>query len=346
MRAPSYRAFVTWPTTRQRISAVLILGLGPYLFLGCEGFADQGQPVLTSFGRSYGVQLTEVDTGDFHGLSDLTHTVSVERGRPKLTYWAIPEQQRALLELDISNPNHPVVAGKPRPIVGLDEAYDTESVTWLGDGRFAIGTETQQGKRSTDTIFIVAGAHAKEPQRGPLHVVDSITMPYSLWPDVVPKRNEGLEGVCAAGNVLLASSETVGRSSNGTRYAPLGRYDLIERRWLPYTMALTLPTGRLSAVQCRISQDNPGHIEVLAIERHFGVGRILHAWLPLEPNVDNCQEPQMIFPELLADLAPMMAPLINFEGIDWLPNGDLLLVTDNYMGFVRGPTFILRLPKH
>jgi hypothetical protein len=36
--------------------------------------------------------------------------------------------------------------------------------------------------------------------------------------------------------------------------------------------------------------------------------------------------------------------LANFEGIDWLPNGDVLLVTDNHMGFIRGPSFLLRLP--
>lgn len=317
---------------------MLVLMLGP----SCQGFADQGQPVMTAFGRSAGAILQEVETGDIHGLSDLTHTTD-SKGRP--TYWAIPEQQRLLVQLDMARADRPVLSPKPRPIVGIDDSYDTESVTSLGGGRFAIGTETMQGKRPVDTIFIVAGAHARDVNTGPLYVTDTLAMPYTLWPGLQARRNEGLEGLCAAGNVLLASSETVGRLPSGDRYAPLGRYDFAEGRWVPYAMALTLPTGRLSAIQCRLSKDLPGYIEVVAVERHYGVGRILHAWLPVEPNVDTCQEPQVLFPEVLVDLAPMLTPLINFEGIDWLPNGDLMLLTDNYMGFVRGPTFILRLPK-
>lgn len=317
---------------------MLVVWLGP----GCQGFADQGQPVLTAFGLSRGAQLLQVETGDYHGLSDLTHT-SDARGRP--TYWAIPEQQRALVQLDFAAPNRPTLAPKPRPILGIDDSFDTESVTSLGGGRFAIGTETMQSKRPVDTIFIVAGAHARDVDRGPLYVTDTLAMPYQLWPGLAARRNEGLEGICAAGNVLLASSETVGKLPSGDRYAPLGRYDFDEGQWVPYAVALTLPTGRLSAIQCRLSASLPGHIEVVAVERHYGVGRILHAWLPVTPNVDNCQEPQVLFPEVLVDLAPMLTPLINFEGIDWLPNGDLMLLTDNYMGFVRGPTFILKLPK-
>lgn len=308
----------------------------------CQGFADQGQPVLTPVGHSRGIELLEVGTGDLHGLSDLTHTTDAAGRR---TYWAIPEQQRALVRLDLSDPRRPVLGPKPRPILGIDDSYDTESVTSLGGGRFAIGTETMQGKRPVDTVFIVAGAHAKEVDQGPLYVTDTLAMPYNLWPGLQAKRNEGLEGICTAGNVLLASSETVGRLPSGDRYAPLGRYDFAQGQWVPYAVALTLPTGRLSAIQCRLSEQVPGYIEVLAVERHYGVGRILHAWLPVEPNVDSCQAPQVLFPEVLLDLAPLLTPLINFEGIDWLPNGDLVLLTDNYMGFVRGPTFILKVPK-
>lgn len=321
-------------------AAALALGLVAGL-AACEGFADEGHPVLTSLGRSRGLVLQELQTGGFYGLSDLTHTPGAE-GRP--VYWAIPEQQRALLQLDLTDPKHPAVAPRPRAILGIDSAYDTESVTALGHGRFAIGTETQQGKRPVDTIFIVAGTSPEEPDTGPLNVVDTLAMPYNLWPGLKVRRNEGLEGLCAAGPALLASSESVGRLPSGQRFAPLGRYELQDGRWVPYAMALTLPTGRLSAVQCRIHPQAPDRIEILAIERHYGVGRILHATLPLLLEPDTCPAPQVIFPEVLVDLSSLLAPLANFEGIDWLPNGDVLLVTDNHMGFIRGPSFLLRLP--
>jgi len=319
-----------------------LMGLGLMMALAtCEGFADQGHPVLTPLGRSRGVVLQELETAGFFGLSDLTHTTDA-RGQP--VYWAIPEQQRALVQLDLSDPDHPGVTAMPRAIVGIDSDYDTESVTALGGGRFAIGTETQRGKRPIDTIFIVAGTNPEDPDAGPLNVVDTLAMPYALWPDLAVRRNEGLEGLCAAGQTLLASSESVGRLPSGQRFAPLGRYELGDGRWMPYSLALTLPTGRLSAVQCRIHPDAPDRIEILAIERHYGVGRILHATIPLALEPESCQAPQVIFPEVLMDLTSMMAPLANFEGIDWLPSGDVLVVTDNHMGFIRGPSFLLRLP--
>jgi len=334
-RAPGAQG-VFGPTSALMAALGLVMGLA-----ACEGFADEGHPVLTALGRSRGLRLQELETGGFHGLSDLTHTTDAQ-GRP--LYWAIPEQQRALVQLDLSDPEHPKVTAKPRPIIGIDSDYDTESVTALGQGRFAIGTETQQGKRPVDTIFIVAGSSGEDPDAGPLNVVDTLAMPYNLWPGLRVRRNEGLEGLCAAGPALLASSESIGRLPSGQRFAPLGRYELQDGRWVPYSMALTLPTGRLSAVQCRVHPQAPDRIEILAVERHYGVGRILRATVPLRLEPDTCLAPQVIFPEVLADLSPLLAPLANFEGIDWLPNGDVLLVTDNHMGFIRGPSFLLRLP--
>lgn len=337
MQPLTLRAVGCWIwSPRWATFAAILVGAG-----ACEGFADQGQPVLTPYGRSLGIALTQVDTAGHYGLSDLTHTGD-DNSR---LYWAVPEQQRTLVQIDLGSPGSPKVAPRPRPIVGIDEAYDTESVTALGHGLFALGTETQVNKRPWDTIFIVAGVNPHDVNRGPLSVIDAIHMPYSLWPNFVARRNEGLEGLCAVDNLLLASSESVGRTDLGQRFAPLGRYDMERQQWSPYAVALTMPTGRLSAVQCRINAAHPEHIELIAIERHYGVGRILHAWLPRTLPADACQEPLLIFPEVLADLASSMAPLANFEGIDWTPDGGLLLITDNHMGFVRGPTYLLKFPK-
>src|SRR5690606_21356610 len=83
--------------------------------------------------------------------------------------------------------------------------------------------------------------------------------------------NHGIEAICAHGEEVLAASETVGKHADGTRYAPLARMsgDAV-------TLAqVRLPSdrGKLSALHCTF--DDRGAAHVTAVERHYGVVRIL-----------------------------------------------------------------------
>lgn len=313
----------------------------------CIGFGDPGAPKLSALAQRGGATLAPVATGALQGLSDLTTTANDDGS---LTLWALPEQQRFLAPLDAGQPTRPYLLPGARPIRDIDDAYDTESVTSLGAGRFAVGTETMEAGRASDIIFVLAGDSNASGAGGvqsaqPLVVAQAIAMPYALWPGFRASGNEGIEGLCHAGGQLLASSESPGRLADGSRFAPLGLYDMVRDTWRPMALALTLPTGRIAALQCRIVPERPEFIEVLAIERHFGVGRLLHAWVPRHVSGAPPAEVLRITPTVLADLSQLLQPIVNFEGAAWLPSGRVALVTDNHMMCVRGETYLLTLPE-
>jgi hypothetical protein len=45
------------------------------------------------------------------------------------------------------------------------------------------------------------------------------------------------------------------------------------------------------------------------------------------------------------DLAELISPLPNFEGLAWMPDGSAVLVTDNrYRGRITGPSQLFFIP--
>ena len=310
---------------------------------GCLGFGDRGSPNVTELGQEAVLSLVELETYNIHGLSDLTR--ELDAAAPQ-QLWAIPEQTRVLVPIAVDRGTGPRVLTPARPIVGVAPHLDTESVTALGPAEFVLGTETREAGRPFDSLVIVRGSDAPGSTE-PLRVTDTLEMPYALWPGFVAKTNEGIEGLCAVDTQLWATSETVGQDALGQRFAPLGRYDRQTRDWVGYALALTSKTGRISALQCRPHPDQPDTIELIALERHYEVARVLRFTMPRAvPHSDRKRAPERVVPEILLDLSRMVQPLVNFEGIAWGADDDLWLVSDNYMGFVRGPTYMLHVRAH
>lgn len=233
---------------------------------------------------------------------------------------AVPERGAALVELGPRG-------ARAIPLDGVPGGVETESIAWLGGERFALGTESMDVERTADAILIV--------ERGPARarVVEHVTLPYSIL-GVRAEENHGIEGLCFApgegGGTLIAAMENV-VSRGGARWAPLGvrEGDGAFRRVLA---RLGSETGKLSALDCRRRGDA---IEVLAIERHFGVMRIVRFDLP--PSADR------VTPRVVYDLAGRLEGDPNLEGIA-RAGDELLLLVDNHYGTRQGPNELVRVP--
>lgn len=298
--------------------SILLLG-------GCRGFAYQHSDVVHTQAARAGVRRFVVPTQGYHGLSDLTRD---NQGR----FFAIPEKDRALLELSM-DPAHPGLTNPAIPIEGIEPALDTESLAWISPNKFALGTESQEPDRTEDEILLVT-VHGNRA-----HVTERIAFPYALWSMRAP-ANWGLEGMCFAGGHLLASSEAVGLLPQKQRFAPIARLDSNDgiNRFVPFALHLTSKTGKISGIACRY---RPGddNIQVVALERHYSVSRILRFTIP-----QAGQAPFEIVPEVVLDLAATLDGLPNYEGISWTSQGDLVILSDNFMAFATGPTEGLLIP--
>jgi hypothetical protein len=82
-----------------------------------------------------------------------------------------------------------------------------------------------------------------------------------------------------------------------------------------------------------------GKVIAIAMERHFGISRLLRFEIPLG------SEGASIRPEVTADLSTLIDPLPNFEGLVWDGDGTIVLLTDNhYRGVARGPSRLYFVP--
>jgi hypothetical protein len=139
--------------------------------------------------------------------------------------------------------------------------------------------------------------------------------------------NHGVEALCGREGELLAAIESVGKNTiSGKRWAPVVRLrgDTIHaaKLWL------TTATGKISAMSCTMADD--GTAQVIAIERHFGVARILRfsigrSDLEITPTVD-------------LDLHPIIHDDFNLEGIARLPDGRIVMINDNQGRMASGTT--------
>ena len=255
---------------------------------------------------------------------------------PDGNLWAIPEERRELLRIDRTTG-----AVDAFPIVGMAEGLEAEALTWRpgpGGGEFVVGTETDGPSRPSDDLVIL------DFDGRVAHVREMVRCPYGLW-HMQAEHNRGVEGLCSVGRDLVVAAEITGEIG-GRRFAPLGRRQ-DDGRWDAYELWLTSPTGKLAGLDCHAGADGSAH--VYAIERHFGVLRILRFVLP--PHAENgrtgregsgaATHATEITPEIVLNLDRWVAgrePSPNFEGIALL-GGQIALLNDNqFRGIQSGPS--------
>ena len=260
-------------------------------------------------------RIVTLDT-DVVGLSGLTLD---EHG----AFWAPGEDGRAVVRID------PETFGVTRYVVaGVPPKTDLEAMAWADGTRFVLGTETQKKGRLRDVVL-------DGRLDGPQFVVASVgNLDYAHWHLTAPD-NRGIEGICHVDGVLVLATELVERQ-RGRRWAPLAMFDPNTQTWTAHRVALTSKTGKLAAMDCRIAN---GSIQALAVERHYGVSRLLRFSIPRGP------EGQWIEPTVAADLSQSVSPLPNFEGLAWMEDGSAALVTDNqHRGAIRDPSRLYFIP--
>lgn len=228
--------------------------------------------------------------------------------------WAIAERDRVAVEMQQDGSG--LVA---HPLDGVVTGLDTEAITSLGNGRFALGYEG--GHTPTAGIFFA------ELQGNRLVVTAARPLTNAeLGVDLV--INHGVEGVCGHGDDVIAAIETVG--NDGSRWAPLV--------WLHgETIAsvakfrLTSDVGKISALACQWLPD--GTVDLRAVERHYTVSRILKA--TVAPGQTEVK------PTIDLDLEPVLHDSLNIEGLVVLPDGRYAAINDNQGSKVEGPTELL-----
>lgn len=233
--------------------------------------------------------------------------------------WAVPERQAVLVRLKVEGTR--LAVAEALPIEGFPEGRDLESLA-IAEGTFYVGTESLEPERDEDPIVVIArGDH------GSAKVVGAIAFPYGKW-NTKGSRNHGVEGVCIAGDKLVAAAELgLGTSK---RRAPVGVFDLetgaFERAW---EVPLTSETGKLSALDCNKTREV---IDLRAIERHYGVARLIEARLDPAAATVSTRVP--------VDLSTKLDPLPNIEGIALDRDGWMHIITDNQGRTAKGPTLL------
>ncbi|MDB4958521.1 MAG: hypothetical protein JWO36_6090 [Myxococcales bacterium] len=233
--------------------------------------------------------------------------------------WGIPERDRQLVEIHLGAT---AATTKRYPITGVPDGVDTEGLAWLGDGHFMISTEGAD--EATASILFI-----ERRDDGFVVTRTRVLTPAELG--VALTVNHGAEGACGAGDDLLVAIEAVGALPDGARYAPIAR--LHGEALSIYKLRLTTPTGKLSSIDCTI--DAKGVAHAWAIERHYGVSRILRFELGVVPGE--------VVPTLELDLEPLIDDTLNLEGIVRLPDGRLVLINDNQGSRQTGPNELLVL---
>lgn len=289
--------------------------------LGCSWLHNVDEALFDPRAQQVlGLTVTEVDTGAYRGLSDLSTD-------PSGHFWAVPERDRVILRIDFNRPN-PGIDAPPISIEGVPLAMDTEAMVWLDPNTVAFGTETKAPNRDHDDVLIAT------LDKGSVTVTSTLALPYSLW-KMRARTNDGIEGVCFAAGHIIASVETV-LEADQARFAPIGRFDPAINQWAPFRLKLTSRAGKLSALACRpLGTDQ---IELMAIERHFGISRLLRFTMPVTGGGGD------LTPTIVVELGRAIRDLPNFEGVAWGADNGLWLIADNHFGVAIGPTRAVHVP--
>jgi hypothetical protein len=257
---------------------------------------------------------TEVIVDTAPGLSGLAVDTA---GR----LWAVAERAGRAYRITLDAALRPTV--EAFPVEGLPAQTDLEGIAVLGGDRFALGTEGHDDGVATVLVAELRGAA--------LAVTRTIELPERSV-GIRLEKNHGAEGVCGAGETIIAAIEGAGEVS-GRRWAPVvrivdGAIARTHRVWL------TTATGKLSGLDCTIAPD--GAVTAWAIERHFEVTRLLRFTLP--PVGAGGDE---IAPAVALDLGPVLNGRLNLEGIARLPDGRIVAVVDNQWKKITGPSELL-----
>lgn len=295
----------------------LSAGLGLLLLAGCPRKGPDRPTVL----EGSGYRAVKLHDPELLGVSGL----AVD-GEDLLV---VTEREQRFMRLS-PTPDGAYRAVAAKPVLGVKEARDLEALARLGPGRYAIGTETD-GRRKKDKVhFLVESESALTSTR-------SVTLRSKKLFGLRLKDNQGIEGLCAAGGYLVAGLETVREDEAGGRFAPVAVLSPGGEAFAPAWVRLLTPTGKLSSLSCRRAGEG---LVVLGIERHYGVMRVIRFLLPLQPAGEVVEAEPYV--DLEAAYRALGEP--NFEGLDRLEDGRLVLVSDNDHGGRTGPTVILIVP--
>ena len=256
---------------------------------------------------------TEVPVATAPGLSGL----AADAGG---ALWTVAERDARAYRIVLDASLRPAI--EEFRVEGVLVGFDLEGIAWLGEGRFALGTEGQDD--GTATVLLA------ERRGAALAVTGSIALPASAV-GIRLTKNQGAEGVCGAGATIIAAIEGAGEDG-GRRWAPVVRISdgAIART---YRVWLTTPTGKLSGLDCRVAAD--GAADVWAIERHFEVTRLLRFALPAASAGAGADSD--VTPTVALDLGPVLNGKLNLEGIAVLPDGRVVAVIDNQYTSIDPP---------
>jgi len=269
------------------------------LVFGCAGGAPETRP-----------SRIRLDIDD-KGLSGLTHQGG--------TLWTVSERGHRLLALSTSGQLQ-----SSTPIVGVPEGFDLESIAAISDRRFAIGTESRarawqlpENREAAKILFVERSADRAT-------IAETWSLPFSLW-NFRPQENQGIEGLCATNDTVVAGLEAV-IEEDGHRYAPLALGSIHTREWKARKVRLTSDTGKLSALDCKRTDAG---FDVVAVERHFGVMRLLGFAVDL-------QGEGTIETTLIDDLSEVVSHR-NIEGVARTDANETVMIVDNEFKNVSGP---------
>lgn len=250
--------------------------------------------------------LVRIDTV-IPGLSGLTEG-------PDGDLWSVAERARAVIRIDRDTGEVKVFA-----LEGVPEEAETEAIAYLGDGRFVLGTETEGSARAHDDILFA------ELDGDVVRVVERSHLPYEMW-DLLGHHNHGIEGLCAVEGAIWLSAEIVGEMQ-GRRYAPIARRDG-NGQWTIYRVWLSSDEGKLAALSCRHVDEGT---ELFAVERHFGVLRVLRVVVPFGAGEDLDAEVVLNLDEWVArDESP------NLEGLVVIGDRMAMVADNHYRGRPHG----------
>lgn len=153
-------------------------------------------------------------------------------------------------------------------------------------------------------------------------------------------HNNGLEGICISANYIWVIAE-IDFKDHGKRSAGLARIHKSDLKsnddttptW--FSVPLTSAKGKLSALDCDNKDD---HVVFWAVERHFGVSRIIE--FKINTTQDNTLPIQS---SPILELAHILPVIPNFEGLVRSREGHWVLINDNEYTTLDGDTFLTML---
>lgn len=242
--------------------------------------------------------------------------------------WGISERARChyRIQLDGTLERH--------AIADVPDGYDLESIAALPAGGFLVGTEGPAGPDDARVLRL-----APSPSGDGSYRVEE-TLP-SIPFIAESSANRGVEGLCASGDLIVAGFE-IALEKQGARFGQVVVAARSGERWDQelFLVALTSKTGKLADLACTFHDDR---VDVLAIERHYEVSRIIRFSLPRATPAAPTAAAAPVRASAVLDLTALAAGR-NFEGVALLADGRLAILNDNQQRDIVGPTELLLLP--